>query len=269
MTRFAVKGMTLAALALLAGCATPAPPPPTPPPPVIILPPPPAPVRPTPPNSAAPNLIIPISDLNGRRMTPNVDLTPEQALWQFRIGLNVAALNCRGDEGPALIANYSRFLTVHRTAIAASERRVIALMAAQTRTNGIAARDSLSTRMFNYFAQPPVLREFCRVSINLAPLAAQEPPANILPFASARLAEMDQPFVEFFNAYARYQADLNAWNLAHPEPGAPTGMMAPMATPLPPSSALPSATPMPGSTALPGATAPAAGPTLPASPPPR
>ncbi len=151
-------------------------------------------------------------------MTPNVDLTPEQALWHFRIGLNLAALNCRGPDDQILIDNYSRFLTNNRRAIAAAERAVIAQLGRQTGTNGIAARDSLSTQLYNYFAQPPVIQQFCPIAFNLAGLAAVEPTATILPFAAVRIGEMDQPFVDFYNAYARYQADLILWQSLQPAP---------------------------------------------------
>lgn len=187
---------------------------------------------PTPPNQSAPDLIIPAADLNGRRMTPNVDLTPEQALWQFRIGLNVAALNCRGPDDQILIDNYSRFLTNNRRAIAAAERAVIAQLARQTGTNGIAVRDSLSTQLYNYFAQPPVTAQFCPIAFNLAGLAAVEPTSTIMPFAMTRMGELDQPFVDFYNAYARFQADMILWQSLQPPPPI-------MATTVPPSTYAP------------------------------
>lgn len=249
MVRFSSNIVALATLAALAGCATPPPPPPpTPPAPVIVLPPPPPP-RPFPPNSAAPNLVIPITDLNGRRMTPNVDLSPEQALWQFRIGLNVAALNCRGPNEAVLVANYSQFLRTNQRAISAAERRVIANLGAQSRTNGIAARDALSTRLYNYFAQPPVTTRFCEVATSLTALAAVEPSATILPFASTRIIELDQPFVEFYANYARYQADLARWQATQPPPV--------VTTPLAPS------TMMPAQPATSTAPAPMPGPAVP------
>ena len=173
---------------------------------------------PVPPNSAAPNLIIPITDVTGRRMTPNVDLSPEQALWQFRIALNVAALNCRGPDEAILVANYSRFLTTNRTAISRAERAVIADLGRRTGTNGIATRDSLSTRLYNYFAQPPVLQTFCARATTITALAANEPTATILPFATTQLAAIDQPFVDFYAAYDRYRADYAVWRTLNPLP---------------------------------------------------
>lgn len=222
MARWIVRSGCFASLAVLASCATPPPPPPpTPPPPVIVIPAPAPMSRPVAPGQAADNLIIPLTDLSGRRMTPNVDLTPEQALWQFRIGLNVAALNCRGPDEAILVANYSRFLTSNRAAIARAERMVIAELGRQTGTNGIAVRDALSTRLYNYFAQPPVQQSFCPVAFNLAGLASVEPTATILPFAQMRLPELDQPFVDFYNAYAQYQRDFALWQSLQPPPVLP------------------------------------------------
>lgn len=212
-----IRSGCIVTLALLAGCTRPPPPaPPTPPPPAIVLPTPAPMPMPVPPNQAASNLVIPITDATGRRLTPNVDLGPEQALWQLRIGLNVAALNCRGPNDQILIDNYSAFLRNNRAAIAAAERWVIRDQGARNGTNGIAARDSLSTRLYNYFAQPPVHGGFCAVATNIAALAAVEPTANILAFAPARLAELDQPFVDFYNAYSRYQIDYATWASQQP-----------------------------------------------------
>lgn len=244
-----IRSGCIVTIALLAGCTRPPPPapPPAPPPPVIILPtpaPPPMPM-PVPPNQAASNLVIPITDATGRRLTPNIDLSPQQALWQLRIGLNVAALNCRGPDDQILIDNYSAFLRNNRAAIAAAERWVIRDQGAKTGTNGIAARDSLSTRLYNYFAQPPVQQSFCPVATGIAAMAAVEPTANILNFAAANLALLDQPFVDFYAAYSRYQIDYATWQSLQP----PVVMTLPV-----PASSAPAA-PMTGTV-----TAPVAGP---------
>lgn len=212
---------------------------------------------PVPPNSSAPNLIIPITDVNGRRLTPNVDLSPEQALWQFRIALNVAALNCRGPDEAILVANYSRFLTTNRAAITRAERWVITDLGRRNGTNGIALRDSLSTRLYNYFAQPPVIRAFCERATTVTALAAVEPTASILPFATIQLAAVDQPFVDFYAAYDRYRADYAIWRTLNPLPPTPAVMPAVVApsavAPATPTTITPTVvTPMPPTTVAPG-----------------
>lgn len=144
-------------------------------------------------------------------MTPNVDLSPQQALWQLRIGLNVAALNCRGPDEAALVANYTRFLTVNRAAIARAERAVIAEQGRLAGTNGIAERDAMSTRLYNYFAQPPVGASFCARATEIMARAAAEPTATMLDFAPLQLQQLDQPFVDFYAAYAQFQSNYADW----------------------------------------------------------
>lgn len=151
-------------------------------------------------------------------MTPNVNLSPEQSLWQYRIAMNVAALNCRGPEEDALVANYTRFLNVHKTAIARAERWVIQDQARQNGNNGISARDALSTRLFNYFATPPVHEGFCRAATSSMALVTQEPADNILPFAIMHLTLVDQPFVDFYAAFDQYKVDYARWQSLQPAP---------------------------------------------------
>ncbi len=216
--RLALAGTT-AMMVAIAACAPPPPPPAPPRPPAPAPAPAPAPMRmPTPPNSAALNLTIPPVDALGRRMTPNVDLSPEQALWQLRIGLNVAALSCRGPDEVVLVANYSQFLRTNQRAISAAERWVIADQGRRNGSNGIAARDALSTRMYNYFAQPPVKYTFCERATQIMALAAVEPAANILIFGATQIGPLDQPFVDFYGAYDRYRADFATWYALQPRP---------------------------------------------------
>ena len=196
-----VKRGTLVALTMvLAGCGTKTPPPQL----VATLPPPPPPPvpMPVPPNQAATNLAIPATDQFGTRLTPNVNLSREQALWNFRIALNVAALGCRGTGEDQLIANYNGFLKANKKPIADSEKWVIKNLATMYGTNGIAERDKLSTRLYNYFATPPVMKQFCSTAMTLAGQAVLTTPATVHDFVTLNMAAMDKPFVDFFEAYA-------------------------------------------------------------------
>jgi hypothetical protein len=186
---------------------------------------------PTPPGSAAVNLVVPTVDALGRRLTPNVDLTPDQALWQLRIGLNVAALSCRGPNETVLVGHYSTFLRANQRTIAAAERAVIAGLGRTSGTNGIALRDALSTRLYNYFAQPPVKTEFCVRATEIMAAAAVEPGPTIRDFAVREIARLDQPFVDFYAAYDRYRADLAVWRAQHPQPAMTPAAAPPAASP--------------------------------------
>ena len=235
-----VKRGTLVALTMvLAGCGTKTPPPQL----VATLPPPPPPPvpMPVPPNQAATNLAIPATDQFGTRLTPNVNLSREQAVWNFRIALNVAALGCRGTGEDQLIANYNGFLKANKKPIADSEKWVIKNLATMYGTNGIAERDKLSTKLYNYFATPPVMKQFCSTAMTLAGQAVLTTPATVHDFVTLNMAAMDKPFVDFFEAYANYQRDYAAWYALQPKPEfastAPTGAMMPGAAPYQPAPA--------------------------------
>ena len=51
-------------------------------------------------------------------------------------------------------------------------------------------------------------------------LVAQEPAANILPFAIMHLTLVDQPFVDFYAAFDQYKVDYARWQSLQPVPAA-------------------------------------------------
>lgn len=246
MNKMRWLGLTGLILSVAACTATP---PPKPvvvvPPPAIIIPP-----RPTPPNSAAPTLLMPARGIDGRFITVNSGITGERSVWQMRIALNVAAIGCRGVEEATMIAAYNQLLKVHGKAFSAAEKRVISELGKATGTNGIAERDRFSTKLFNYFAQPPAQAAFCNKANQLAQLVATTPTAQIIPTSELYLTQLDQPFHDFYEAYAAYQRDVIAWDARYGPPvtyAAPTTTFVPLAQPgtapvtttaLPPSTAV-------------------------------
>ncbi|MBA3942640.1 MAG: hypothetical protein C0520_15650 [Sphingopyxis sp.] len=197
-------------LASVAACAPKPPPPPPPPPPapvVVVVPP-----RPLPPGNASPTQILPGRAIDGRFVTANSNITGDRAFWQLKIGLNVAAIGCRGVEETTLVAAYNNIIKTHGKVIRSTEKTVITQLGKETGTNGTAARDKLSTQLFNYFAQPPAQRQFCPRANEIAQLVSSTPTAQIVEQAPAHLARLDQPFLDFYEAYARYQNDVIAWD---------------------------------------------------------
>jgi hypothetical protein len=88
---------------------------------------------------------------------------------------------------------------------------VIAALAGSHGGNGIAARDKLSTRLFNYFAQPPMHEAFCESAAAIVEQVADLPEKELLARAPALLAQLDQPFVDFYEEYARWEIAHAAW----------------------------------------------------------
>lgn len=162
------------------------------------------------PGFAAPNLRLPPRDSRGEFATPNRDLTGHDAFWNLRIALNVAAIGCRHPGSLKLIADYNGIIARHGGLIRSAETAVIARLGRETGSNGIAARDRTSTKLFNYFAQPPAQKQFCAVAGSIAQQMHGMDSAAAMAMAPAMLAQVDQPFVDFYYAYARYQVELAA-----------------------------------------------------------
>lgn len=221
------------AVAGLAACAPkpPAPtptPPPTPAPPVASIPP-----RPLTPGNAASTQVLPGRGVDGRFVTINSNITGDRAFWQLKIGLNVAAIGCRGPEETSLVSAYNQIIKSHGKAIRSTEKTVISELGKETRTSGVAARDRLSTQLFNYFAQPPAQIEFCRTANEVAQALSTTPASQAVASAPAHLARLDEAFVHFYEAYAQYLIDVAAWDARYgqrPISLAPSDSTAPAAS---------------------------------------
>jgi hypothetical protein len=212
--RIFATATTATLIALLAACApkpapqpAPAPTPAPTPAPVVVIPP-----RPLTPGNAAVTQQLPPRSADGRFMTINSGITGDRAFWQLKTGLNVAAIGCRGAEEATLVSAYNDIIKKHTRAIQAAEKKVIADLGKANGTTGVKERDRLSTQLFNYFAQPPAQRDFCSRAVGLAQTVAATPSAQLTANATAQLATLDQPFIDFYEAFVRYQIDAAAWD---------------------------------------------------------
>ncbi len=206
--RLRVLLLLATSVALLNGCARKAPTA------VAVLPPPiyvvPTPVvAPRPPMGAAANLRIPVALPDGSYATPNRGLTGDAALWHLRSALNVAALQCNVADSTG-VANYNRLLRVHSARFTAAHRA----LEAEYRRGGGDWRDRFDdamTRVYNYFAQPPVRDQFCATAMPMLAQVADIPAGGLDGFAGPGLASLEQPFTDFYRAYDRYRIELTAW----------------------------------------------------------
>lgn len=216
-------------LTTVAACAPKAPPPPPPPPPappVVVIPP-----RPLPPGNASLTQILPARTPEGRFATANAKQTGDRAFWQMKIALNVAAIGCRGPEEGPLVAAYNMIIKNHTRTIQSTERAVIAQLNREMKVKGNSARDRLSTQLFNYFAQPPAQRAFCTKANEIAQVVAATPSKDVITNAETQLAALDQPFIDFYEAYAQYQVEVRAWDAKY---GTPSPFAAPSVNPAAP-----------------------------------
>ncbi len=198
---------------LLGACATPAPPPPPPPPP-------PAPVvertpyRPLPPGGAAYVMEIPGKNAFGQRETINRGISLDEQVWHFRSGWNVAALNCTAPQYEPILTAYSAYISDHAKALRAVNDRIDAeyRSEADTRREGIIAREMQMTSVYNFFALPPARARFCRAALEISNRYNAAPPEDPIAFARNNFALLEEPFELFFEEYAEYQRTSAAWD---------------------------------------------------------
>ncbi|MDP3550730.1 MAG: hypothetical protein Q8R81_10060 [Novosphingobium sp.] len=207
----------IAALAFgLASCAPKAPPPPPPPPPppkVVVIPP-----KPRPPNNASDNLSIPPADANGLRYSINRDISPAQMLWNLRSAYNVAALNCSKPQHADILPRYKTFLTAHAKTLTATNKKVDAEFRAKHGAKFIAPRESYMTSVYNHFALPPTLTDFCDAVGAVTRDGAAVKSAELEAFAARSLPSIEVVFDDFYRRYEVYRNDLAIWQAQYGQP---------------------------------------------------
>jgi hypothetical protein len=190
---------------LLASCARQAEPIVQAPPPVVVAAPAPMPL---PPAGATPNLVLPMRLADGRFDTPVRATSGPGTLWHLRAALNVAALGCRDAQEAQTVAQYNQLLATKKAALADADARLRGEYKARFGAGWQDAHDDAMTRVYNFFALPPVHREFCAAArIALAEAVATDPKA-LAAAAPALLTRIETPFQSFFAAYADYRQQL-------------------------------------------------------------
>ncbi len=236
MHRFGRNLALVFAIGAVAAC-TPKPPPkplpiPLPPPVVVLPPPPPVPSMPLPPGGAAASTKLPAYGLDGLRITPNRGLSREEAIWNFRSAINVAALNCQGPVWGVIAQNYNSMIVLHKARLSqtntAVDNEYRKRFAGQ---NALRVRDSRTTELYNYFALPPIREQYCNAALLKSQEAIAVPSTAFPEYAIGALTDIDGIFLNFYDAYAKYQIDIVDWNLKY-GPSAPI-MSAQQPVPLP------------------------------------
>jgi hypothetical protein len=81
--------------------------------------------------------------------------------------------------------------------------------------NGLRIRDTRMTDLYNYFALPPVRAQYCDMALRKLQEANQVPKGALPEYAMGSLADIDNVFVNFYDAYAKYERDLADWNMKY------------------------------------------------------
>ncbi len=184
----------------MSGCAKP---------PVAVQPPPPV-VAVTPPPPAMPaggfvGMKIPAKLEDGNYFTPNLNNTDSAAVWHLRNALNVAALGC-DLEGGGVVEAYNAWLKTHGAAIDRYYQAYIREWQEPGWSDWQRVYDDDQTRIYNFYAQPAMRAGFCAAARAEAAQVGQVTDDELPTFARAALLRLDRPFVDFYRAFAAWQA---------------------------------------------------------------
>lgn len=201
----------------------PPPPPPPPPPPLVVV----IPYRPIAPNSASPNFQPPLRGPDGLYKSVNRNITNAQALWNLRSAYNVAALNCGSVNYPTMIDGYRAFLRANARSLTAANRKIDAEFRAQYGARFIPPRERYMTEVYNHFALPMTLVDFCNAVLAvgrdgaLATSQTTQPItyAQLEAFAVRSLPNIEIVFDDFYRRYEQWRVDAAAWDARYaPKP---------------------------------------------------
>jgi hypothetical protein len=175
----------------------------------------------TPPLGAAAGLNVPLLGADGVRQTVNARISPAQTVWNLRSAYNVAALNCQKAEYADILAGYKKFLTAHKTGLAAANRGVDAEFKKRHGAAFIRPREAYMTQVYNYYAFPPTLPNFCDAALAVARESMAVKPAGLSAFSVKSIASFEAMFDGFYRSYEQYRADATAWDAKYAPKAAP------------------------------------------------
>lgn len=179
------------------------------------------PPKPKPPNGASDNIMIPPADANGLRASLNRNITSAQMVWNLRSAYNVAALNCSKPQHAEILPRYKTFLTVHAKTLNAVNKRLDAEFKAKYGAKYIAPRESYITSVYNHYALPPTLTDFCDAVTAVTRDGALIKSADLEAFAMRSLPSIEVVFDDFYRRYEVYRNELAIWQAQYGGPVMP------------------------------------------------
>ena len=151
-------------------------------------------------------------------------------LWNLRSALNVAALNCSEPKHAEILPRYRSFLKNYNTALMVANRKIDAEFKARYGAKFTAPREAYMTSVYNHFALPPAMGEFCNAALAVtndlaaitpvAPIAAAPKkgrakavaprvvtlkPAELEAFAVRSLPSIEVVYDDFYRRYETYR----------------------------------------------------------------
>jgi hypothetical protein len=156
----------------------------------------------------------------------NRGLSTAARVWHLRVGLNVAALACRGGSEMQIIADYNALLRARTAELAA----VQTALSAEFKARGgdwQDAYDDAMTRLYNFFSQAQARDAFCATAAEVL-AQARLAPAGLDTFAADKLPLLDAPFARMMQpvqapaSVIAVAASAPVYAVATPVPPTPT-----------------------------------------------
>lgn len=148
---------------------------------------------------------------SGLRESVNRNISSAQMMWNLRSAYNVAALNCTGPRHTEILPLYKGFLKTHAKALTTANKTVDSEFKAKFGPRFVAPREQYMTAVYNHFALPATMGEFCDATLAVARDAATVKPAEFSAFAERSLPNIEIVFDVFYRRYETYRTDLAAW----------------------------------------------------------
>ncbi|HAU22615.1 MAG TPA: hypothetical protein DCS24_08490 [Erythrobacter sp.] len=114
-----------------------------------------------------------------------------------------------------LVDNYKILLRRHSRELGRANRDLATEYRREHGSKYRRVQDSYMTRVYNYFALPPTLPEFCDAALELSHEVTQVLPGRLKEYAATGLPRMEAVFENFYQSYEQYRVDLAAWHARH------------------------------------------------------
>ena len=157
-------------------------------------------------------MAIPSIGTDGVRETVISHMGTLEAVWNFRAGLNVAALNCLDARYQPILDGYTAMLSDHEQRLLTVNRELDRQYRAEHGGRTTREREAYMTQVYNYFALPPAKTYFCDAALQVAQSALQSPPEDLDAFALTNVQHLAMAFEQFYRDFEQYHVDVAVWD---------------------------------------------------------
>ena len=118
-----------------------------------------------------------------------------------------------------MIDNYRAFLSTHARALTAANRKVDAEFRTRYGARFVAPREKYMTEVYNHFALPMTVNDFCKAVQATSAEAQTVPTLELEGFAARTLPNIQIVFDDFNRRYEQWRVDAAAWDARYgPQP---------------------------------------------------